>query len=109
MILEHFVVEHGEVESKAKLNGVAGGKFDPVSLFISLFGSLLDILEERVFGVFGNVAVVISYHLDEECLGLFGAIGVEDAVVDHVNDLLAVTLELSLDLSLVGKESRVEF
>ena len=94
MILEHFVVEHGEVESETKLNGVAGRKLDIVSLLISLLGLLLDILEELVLGVLGNVAVVISYHLDEESLGLLRAIGVEDAVVDHVDDLLAVSLEL---------------
>ena len=109
VILEHFVVEHGEVESETKLNGVAGRKFDCVSLLISLLGLLLDILEELVLGVLGNVAVVISYHLDEESLGLLSAFGVEDAVVDHVDDLLAVALELGLDLSLVGEESGVEF
>ena len=42
MILEHFVVEHGEIESEAKLNGVAGGKIDIVSLLISLLGPLLN-------------------------------------------------------------------
>ena len=109
VILEHFVVEHGEVEGEAELNGVASGKLDVVSLFISLLGLHLDILEELVLGVLGNVAVVIANHLDEECLGLFRAVGVEDAVVDHVDDLLAVTLELGLDLSLVGEESSVEF
>ena len=108
MILEHFVVEHGEVESEAELNRVAGGKVDSVSLLISLLGLLLDRLKKFVLGVLSNVAVVISYHLDEECFGLLRAVGVKDAVVDHIDDLLAVTLELALDLSLVGEESCVE-
>ena len=109
VILEHFVVEHGEVKGEAELNGVASGKLDSVSLFISLLGLQLDIFEELVLGVLGNVAVVIANHLDEECLGLLRAVGVEDAVVDHVDDLLAVTLELRFNLSLVGEESSVEF
>merc|ERR1712061_512996 len=85
VILEHFVVEHGEVESDTELNRVAGGKVDSVSLLISLLGLLLDLLKKIVLGVLGNVAVVISYHLDEECLGLLRAVGVKDAVVDHID------------------------
>ena len=108
MVLEHFVVEHGEIESEAKLNGVAGGKIDRVSLLISLLGLLLDLFEEVFLGVLGNVAIVVAYHLDEESLGLFRAVSVEDTVVDHVDDLLAVSGELSLDLALVSKECRVE-
>ena len=92
VILEHFVVEHGEVESETELNRVAGGKVDSVSLLISLLGLQLDRLKKIILGVLGNVAVVISYHLDEECLGLLRAVGVKDAVVDHIDDLLAVTL-----------------
>jgi len=109
MVLEHFVVEHGEIESEAKLNGVAGGKIDRVSLLISLLGLQLDLFEEVFLGVLGNVAIVVAYHLDEESLGLFSAVSVEDTVVDHVDDLLAVTLELSLNLALVSEESRIEF
>ena len=78
-------------------------------MFISLLGLLLDILEELVLGALGNVAVVIANHLVEECLGLIRAVGLEDEVVDHVDDPLAVTLKLFLDLYLVVAESSAEF
>ena len=109
MILEHFVVEDGEIESEAKLNGVAGGKHDRVSLLISILGLQFDFFEFLILGVLGNIAVVVSYHLDEESLGLFSAVSVENTGVNHVDDLLAVFLELHLYLALIGEKSRIEF
>ena len=74
VVLEHFVVEHREVESQTKFDRVAGGEIDGVSLFISLLGLLLDFLEFRILGIFGNIAVVVADHFDEEGLRLVGAI-----------------------------------
>ena len=109
VVLEHLIVEDGVVEGEAELDGVASGKIDGVSLFVGLLSLLLDILKLRVLGVLGDVTIVVTYHLHEESLGLVGAFGAEHAVVDHVDDLLAVSGELGLDLSLVGEKCRVEF
>ena len=109
VILEDLVVEDGEVEGKSKLDGVASGKFDAVSIFVSLFGLLLDLLELAVLGVLGDVAIVITDHLDEESLSLLGAVSVEDTRVDHVDNLLAVSHKLVFNSALVGEESGVEF
>ena len=108
VILEDLVVEDGEVEGKSELDGVAGGKIDFVSFFVSLFGLHLDILELGVLGVLGDVAVVVTDHLDEESLSLGLAFSAEDASVDHVDDLLAVTHKLVFNSALVGEESAVE-
>ena len=109
VVLQDFVVEDGEVEGEAELDGVAGRQIDGVGLLVGGLGLLLDLLELGLLGVLGDVAVVVTDHLDEEGLGLVGAVASEDAGVDHVDDLLAVSLELLLDLVLVFKESTVEF
>ena len=109
VVLENLVVEDGVVEGESELDGVAGGKIDGVSLLVGLLSLLLDILELSLLGVLGDVTIVVTYHLDEEGLGLVGAFGAEHAVVDHVDDLLAVSGELGLNLALVGEKCRVEF
>ena len=106
--LKDLVVEHGEVQSESELDGVASWKIDGVGLLVGGLSLLLDILEGGILGVFGNIAIVITDHLDEESLGLFVALSLEDLGVDHVNDLLAVSLELLLNVTLVGEEGSVE-
>ena len=108
VILQHLVVEDGEVKSETKLDWVARWQLNGVSLFVRLSGLLLNIFEELVLGVLSDVAVVIADHLDEKGLGLIGALSLEHAGVDHVDDLLAVLLELRLDLTLVCEQSTVE-
>ena len=108
VVLEHFVVEDTEVEGQAELDWVAWGKIDSVSLLVGYLGGLLDLLKLGVLGVLGNITVVVTDHLDEESLGLISAFTVEDTSVDHVDDFLAVSLELRLDSSLVFKEGAVE-
>ena len=108
VILENLVVEDGVVEGEAELDRVASGKIDGVGLLVSLLSLLLDILKLRLLGVFSDVTIVVAHHLHKEGLGLVGAFGAKHAAVDHVDDLLAVSGELSLDLALVGKECRVE-
>ena len=109
VILEDFVVEDREVESESELDGVAGGKIDGVGLFVGFLGLFLDFFKLFGLGVFGDVAIVIANHLHEEGLGFLSAVSIEDAVRDHVDDLLAVVLELGLNLALVGEESSIEF
>ena len=109
VVLKHFVVEDAEVKGETELDGVACGKIDAVSLLISGLGLLLDIFEECILRVLSDVAIVVANHLHEEGLGLVGAGATEDAVVNHVDDLLAVSAELLLNVGLVGHECGVEF
>ena len=108
VILQDFVVEDGEVQGEAELDWVAWGKIDSVSLLVGYLGGLLDLLKLGVLGVLSDVTIVVTDHLDEESLGLIGALTAEDAGVDHVNDLLAVSHELGLDLGLVGEKGGIE-
>ena len=108
MVLEHLVVEDGEVEGQAEFDGVACRQIDSISLFVGSLCLALDLLELGVLGVLGNVAVVVAHHLDEESLGFIGAFTVEDAGLDHVDNFLAVIHELVLDLALVLEECAVE-
>jgi len=104
VVLENFVMEDGEVEGKSELDGVAGRESDLVGLGVSLESLLLDLLEEGVLGVLGDVAVVVTDHLDEESLGLTVGGLDEDLLFDHVDDALAVGSELRLDLGFVVGE-----
>ena len=69
VVLHNFVVEDGEVKGEAELDGIAWGQLDLVSLVVSLKSLLLNLFHEVTFGVFSDVAVVITDHLDEESLG----------------------------------------
>ena len=108
MVLEHLVVENGVVEGEAELDGVASGKIDGVSLLVCLLSLLLDFLKLILFSVLGDVTIIVTYHLHEEGLGLVGAFSAEHTVVDHINNLLAVSGELGFDLALVSEKCRVE-
>ena len=108
VILQDFVVEDGEVQGEAELDWVAWGKIDSVSLLVGYLGGLLDLLKLGVLGVLSDVTIVVTDHLDEESLGLIAALSVEDAVVDQVDDLLAVRLELFFDAGLVCEKGSVE-
>ena len=109
VVLQDFVVEDGEVESQAELDGVAGRQIDVVSLLVGCLGLLLDLFKLGVLGVLSDIAVVITDHFHEEGLGLVSAIrSLEHARVDHVNDLLAVSLKLLLDLRFVSEKCSVE-
>ena len=107
VVLHDLVVEDGEVEGKAELDGVAGGQLDLVGLVVSLQGRLLNLIEEGVTGVLSDVAVVVTDHLDEEGLGLTVAVLRENVLVDDINDVLAVMGEGLLDFELVGGECGV--
>ena len=104
MVLHGFVMEDGEVEGESELDGVARREGDGVGLVVSGEGGLLDLLEVITLGVLGDVSVVVSDHLDEESLGLSVARFGEDLLVDHVDDSLAVILELLLNSVFVSSE-----
>jgi len=92
VVLHDFVMEDGEVEGQAELDGVAGGQRDLVGLIVRLERVLLNILEVIALGVLGNVAVVVADHLDEEGLGLAAGSLIQHVLLDHVDDALAVLL-----------------
>ena len=73
VVLHDFVVEDREVEGETELDWVAWWKFNSVGLVVSLESLLLDTLELLRLGVLGDVAVVVTNHLDEEGSGLIGA------------------------------------
>ena len=104
VVLHHFVVEDGEVQSETELDWVAWWEGDGVSLVVGLEGVLLDLLHELALGVLGDVSVVVTDHLDEESLWLAVAGLGEDLLVDHLDDHLAVSGQLVLDGGLVGGE-----
>merc|ERR1711957_44526 len=104
VVLHGLVMEDGEVKGETELDGVARGEGDAVGLVVGGKGLLLNLLEVVTLGVLGDVTVVVSDHLDEESLGLSVAGLGEDLVVDHVDDSLAVTLELGLNAGLVSKK-----
>ena len=70
LILHDLVVEYGEIQGETKLDGVARGKVDLLSLSVSLEGLVLNLLKFVTLCGLGDVAVIITYHLDEESLGL---------------------------------------
>jgi len=105
VVLHHLVVEDGEVQGEAELDGVAGGQGDLVGLVLGLESVLLDLLHEGALRVLGNVAVVVTDHLHEEGLGLTLAGLGEHLVVDDADDALAVGGQLVLDGALVGGKS----
>merc|ERR1711957_163778 len=96
VVLHGLVMEDGEVKGETELDGVARGEGDAVGLVVGGKGLLLNLLEVVTLGVLGDVTVVVSDHLDEESLGLSVTGLGEDLVVDHVDDSLAVTLELGV-------------
>ena len=109
MILQHLIVEDGEVQGETQLDGVAGCQIDSIGLFICLFSSTLRLLQLIAFRVLCHVAVVICDHLDEEGLRLaFDCFLAEYILVDDFDDLSAVVLQLALNLVLVGLEGIVE-
>ena len=108
VVLKHLVVEDAEVEGEAELDGVACGKIDAVGLLVGGLGLGLDRLELVVFGVLGDVAVVVTDHLHKEGLGLVRASLSEHFRVDHVNDFLAVSGELALNAALVLQKCAIE-
>jgi len=105
VVLEDLVVEDGEVKGETELDGVARGEGDLVGFSVGLESGLFDFLHEGTLGVLGDVAVVVTDHLDEEGLGLTVASLGEDLDVNEVDDALAVLGKLVLDVGLVSSES----
>ena len=104
VVLHHLVMENGEVEGQAELDGVAWGQYNLVSLVVRLKSFLLNLLKQVGFCIFSDVAVVVSDHLDKECLGFTLAGFLKNLGGDHVDDTLAIGNELGLNALLVVGE-----
>ena len=109
MVLHHLVVEDGEVEGEAEADGVAGRQLDLVCILVVLERIVSNSGDNVLAGILTYVAVVVADHLDEEGLGLTLAGLGEHLVQDHVDDSLAVVVQLTLDLLLVGAEGVTVF
>ena len=105
MVLHDFVVEDREVQGETELDGVAGRQRDLVSLVVGLECLLLNLLQIVTLGILGNVAEVITDHLDEKGFWLTTTLLVEDLLVDHVDDVLAILVKFGFNLTLVVGKS----
>ena len=110
VVVHHFVMEHGEVESQTKSDWVAS-----IQTFGGLLGKLvvlqstiLDIRELISLSALGNVSIVVSNHFVEEGLGLIGGCNLHALLLHNVHDGDALIVEFTLDLLLVGRETLVE-
>ena len=97
-------MEHREVQGEAQLDRVAWGKVNVVSFLVVLKSLLLVGLELVPFGVFSNVAIIVTDHLNEEGLCFCLALLRGDLFSDDLDDPLAVSSQLLLDLVLVALE-----
>ena len=102
VVLHHLVVEDREVKGETELDGVAWWELNLVSFVVGFERVLLDLLKLALLGIFSDVAVVVADHLHEEGLGLTVAVLGKDFVVNHVNNLLAVTGKFFFDFVLVA-------
>ena len=102
-----LIMEDGVVKGKAESDGMGGLELllsELSSLLVGLMGvvSSLVVLSSR--GVFGDVSVVVSLHLVVEDLGFsVGGLG-DELGVNEVKDLIAVFVELTLNLGFVAAE-----
>ena len=104
VVLHDFIVEDGEVQGQAELDGVAGWQRDLVGFVVGLERVLLDGLKLASLGVLSDVAIVVTDHLDEEGLGFTVASLGQDLGLDHVDNLLAVLGKFFFDFVLVASE-----
>ena len=98
-------MEDREIECQAELDGVAWGESDLVSFIVCLECSLLDFFKLCIFGILGNVTVVVANHLHEESFSLTFACFAKHLRIDHVDNLLAICGKLVFDLLLVHGKS----
>ena len=105
VVLHDFIVEDGEVQGEAELDGVARGEGDIVGFFVGLKSVLLNLLKKVTLRVLGDVTIVVSDHLDEEGLRFTVTLLFEHFGADHVNNLLAVTGEFGLNALFVAGKS----
>ena len=107
VVVHDLVVEHREVEGKAKSDWVAGIEAcgGSLSLFVVLKSTFSDSCNLALVSAFGNVSVVITDHLVEEGFGLINSSVLQAKFLNDIYDGHALVVELSLDLLLVSNKS----
>ena len=108
VILHDFVMEDRGVEGKTELDWVAWSKSNSVSFFVSLESLLFDFFELSSLGILSNVTVVVTNHFDKESLGFSVACFGKNLLLNHLNNSLAVTSELVLNLLFVVSKGGAE-
>ena len=110
MVVHDFVMEHREVESEAKSNWVASiealGSF--LSVLVVLESTVLDGFKSITGGAFSNVSIIVTDHLEKECLGLVGLSLSVALVLDNLNNFHALLVKLCLNFLFVLRESIIE-
>ena len=102
LVLHHLVVENRIIQSQTQSDGVARRQSDLVCLLVCLQGFILDGLELRILSCLSYVPVIIAYHLNEERFRFILALLAKNLTPHDFDDLLAVCIEGSFDLGLVG-------
>ena len=102
LILHNFVVEHGEVKSKTKLDRVAGRKINLLSLGVCLKGLSLNLLELFTLSSLGNVTIVVTHHLNKESTGFLLAWLRKNLRSYYIDDFVAISIKSVLNFALVG-------
>lgn len=99
--VQDFVVEDREVKGKAETDGVGRGKVGGGDLggsLVGLQGEVGSTLATVANGELGKVTVVVTLHLVVEDLGLAGLGGLDQVVVENLEDIVADLGKLGLDL-----------
>lgn len=106
-IILDLIVEHGVVEGETKSDGVSGLEFglsDGGGFLVGFMGLFAGLVVGGAGGEFGDVPVVVSLHFVVKDLG-FGVGGLGDELaVNEIKDLVAVFVELTLNLGFVTSE-----
>lgn len=106
-VVLNLIVENGVVKGKTESDGVGGFEGSLGFLggcFVSLMGVISGLVVFSSGGVFGDVSVIVSLHFVVEDLSLsIGRLN-EKLAVNKVKDLIAVSVELSLNLGFVALE-----
>ncbi len=105
-VVFNLVVENRVVESKAKSDGVSG--FKGLCLLsgslISCVGVLPSFFSLSPACIFSDISVVISFHFVVEDFSLNIGSFVEERRVNEIKNLIAVSVELTLNLGFVASK-----
>jgi hypothetical protein len=104
VVVHHFVMEHGEVESQTKSDWVAGIQTLRRGLgkLVVVQSTILHSIELVLVGALGNISVVISNHFVEESLGLIGGGNFHALLLNNIDNGDALVIKLTFNLLLVG-------
>ena len=104
LVAHDLIIEDGEIQGETKSNRVGGFELlvgDGGGAFVGFHGEELGILVLVVLGVLADVTMVVSLHFHEKHFGFIGVGRGDQIVVQKVDDVVAVGVQLDLDLLLV--------